>query len=108
MGLMINDYYEKFEEAVNEREKHQDEYDELKDMIKYDQGNTLTTDAFGGGERRSIHQAMNGNQYKVGSSQSLKDNFSKKPLLNFMRKRNNKNKQGVMSIVETVGGHHDL
>jgi len=45
----------KFEEVNNEKERHIDEYDELKDMIKYDQGNTLTTDAFGGAERRSLH-----------------------------------------------------
>ena len=67
MGIMINDYYEKFEDAHNEKEKHQDEYDELKDMIKYDQGNTLTIDAFGG-DRRSIHQkAMSNNPYESSS-----------------------------------------
>ena len=51
MGLQINDYYEKFEDVNNEKEDHIDEYDDLKNLIKMNQGNTITIDAYGAGER---------------------------------------------------------
>ena len=104
---MINDYYVKFEEVNNLKEEHVDEYDELKDYIKKYQGNTITIDAYGAGER-SIKQVPN--NLGVGSqSMAIKDD--KKPFLNFIKKKLKKGKdknRTESTVTDAFAGGHDL
>ena len=48
MTNQINTFYIKFEEVINEKEERIDVYEELKELMRQEQGNTITTDDFGG------------------------------------------------------------